>query len=124
VAKYYHLIFTRKLITKALGEEQVHGTLRKALGSLDLRTIGVGAIIGAKDAGPAIVLSSLLSGMACAFAALCYSELASMIPVVGSAYTYSYVALGEIVAWIIGWDIVLEYIIGSSPWPRYGRARP
>src|SRR5205823_7310505 len=69
--------------------------------------------LGRPGAGPAIVLSFIFAGLACAFAALCYAELASMIPVSGSAYTYSYATLGEIVAWIIGWDLILEYAVGN-----------
>ncbi len=124
VARINHSFLARKPISRAL-EEESHGTkLRKSLSSMDLLAIGIGAIIGAgifvlsgigaHDAGPAVILSFLLSGIACAFAALCYSEMASMIPVAGSAYTYAYVTMGEIVAWIIGWDLILEYILGAS----------
>ncbi|MCA9669835.1 MAG: amino acid permease, partial [Myxococcales bacterium] len=99
--------------------------MHRALGALDLTAIGVGGIIGAgifvltgqaaaQYAGPAIVLSFLLAGLACGFAGLCYAELASMIPVAGSAYTYSYATLGEVVAWFIGWDLVLEYVVGAA----------
>ena len=99
--------------------------LKKSLGALDLTLLGIGCIIGtgifvltgvaaAKYAGPAIMLSFVLAGLVCAFAALCYAELAAMVPVAGSAYTYSYGALGEIIAWIIGWDLALEYTVGAS----------
>ncbi|MDQ6690787.1 MAG: amino acid permease, partial [Gemmatimonadota bacterium] len=99
--------------------------LRRALGALNLTTLGIGAIIGAgifvltgtaaaKFAGPAIVLSFIVSGFGCLFAGLCYAEFASMIPIAGSAYTYGYATLGEFVAWIIGWDLILEYLFGAS----------
>lgn len=99
--------------------------LKQTLSAKDLTVLGVGAIIGAgifvltgiaaaKYAGPAIVVSFVLAGIACALAALCYSELASMIPVSGSAYSYAYATMGELMAWIIGWDLVLEYALASS----------
>src|SRR5690606_1965192 len=103
-----------------------HGgkALRRTLTAVDLTMLGIGAIIGtgifvltgtaaANQAGPAITISYLIAGMACAFAALCYAEFASMIPIAGSAYTYAYATLGEIVAWMIGWDLILEYAVGS-----------
>ena len=103
-----------------------HGgkSLKRTLTAFDLTLLGIGAIIGtgifvltgtaaANQAGPAIVLSYLAAGLACAFAALCYAEFASMIPIAGSAYTYAYATLGEIVAWMIGWDLILEYAVGS-----------
>src|SRR5205823_4992754 len=100
-------------------------TLKRALGPINLITLGIGAIIGAgifvltgaaaaQYAGPAIVLSYVLAGIACAFAGLCYAEFASLIPIAGSAYTYGYATLGEIFAWIIGWDLVLEYAFGAA----------
>src|SRR6478752_3939603 len=100
-------------------------TLKRALGALNLTTLGIGAIIGAgifvltgtaaaQYAGPAIVISFIVSGLGCLFAGLCYSEFASMIPVAGSAYTYAYATLGEFIAWIIGWDLMLEYLFGAS----------
>ncbi|HEY6339798.1 MAG TPA: amino acid permease [Candidatus Sulfotelmatobacter sp.] len=100
-------------------------SLRRALGPINLLTLGIGAIIGAgifvitgqaaaQFAGPAILLSFVLAGIACAFAGLCYAEFASMIPIAGSAYTYSYATLGELVAWIIGWDLILEYAFGAA----------
>jgi len=106
------------------GGEHGHG-LRRALGPLNLVTLGIGAIIGAgifvitgqaaaQFAGPGILISFILAGIACAFAGLCYAEFASMIPIAGSAYTYSYATLGELIAWIIGWDLILEYAFGAA----------
>src|SRR5437762_12420562 len=117
-------LFVRKDI-RALLAEAGSGTLRRELGPLALVTLGIGAVIGAgifvltgnvasQNAGPALTLSMVLAGFACAFAGLCYAELASMIPVAGSAYTYAYATMGELVAWIIGWDLVLEYSLSSS----------
>ena len=99
--------------------------LKKNLGALDLTVFGVGVIIGAgifvytgmvaaTNAGPAIALSFVIAGVACALAALCYAEFASTVPVAGSAYTFSYATLGELVAWIIGWDLVLEFTVGAA----------
>jgi APA family basic amino acid/polyamine antiporter len=103
-----------------------HGgkALKRSLTALDLTLLGIGAIIGtgifvltgtaaANQAGPAIMMSYLAAGIACGFAALCYAEFASMVPIAGSAYTYAYASLGEIVAWLIGWDLILEYAVGS-----------
>lgn len=103
-----------------------HGgkALRRSLSAWDLTLLGIGAIIGtgifvltgtaaANQAGPAITMSYLAAGVACAFAALCYAEFSSMVPIAGSAYTYAYASLGEIVAWLIGWDLILEYAVGS-----------
>jgi APA family basic amino acid/polyamine antiporter len=106
------------------GDEHGHG-LKRALGPLNLVSLGIGAIIGAgifvitgqaaaQFAGPAIILSFILAGLACGFAGLCYAEFASMIPIAGSAYTYSYATLGELIAWIIGWDLILEYAFGAA----------
>jgi APA family basic amino acid/polyamine antiporter len=121
-------LWTKKSIAvlqaEAAGESTEH-TLRRALGALNLTTLGIGAIIGAgifvltgtaaaQYAGPAIVLSFIVSGLGCLFAGLCYAEFASMIPIAGSAYTYGYATLGEFVAWIIGWDLILEYLFGAS----------
>src|SRR5215475_5017437 len=100
-------------------------TLRRCLTATNLVTLGIGAIIGAgifvltghaaaANAGPAIVLSFVLGGIACAFAGLCYAEMASTVPIAGSAYTYAYATLGELVAWIIGWDLILEYALGAA----------
>lgn len=105
---------------KATGEH----TLKRTLGPLSLTALGVGAVIGAgifvlsglgaHYAGPSLMLSFVLSGVGCAFAGLCYAEFAAMIPLAGSAYTYAYAALGEFIAWIIGWDLTLEYAMGAS----------
>src|SRR5271166_5404226 len=100
-------------------------SLKRALGPVNLITLGIGAIIGAgifvltgsaaaQYAGPAIVLSFVLAGLGCVFAGLCYSEFATLIPIAGSAYTYGYATLGELFAWIIGWDLILEYALGAS----------
>ena len=105
-------------------EESEH-QLRKELGPVQLTVFGVGVILGTgifvltgeaagEKAGPAIALSFVFSGIACALAALCYAEFASTVPVAGSAYTFSYASLGEIVAWIIGWDLILELALGAS----------
>src|SRR5258705_2254258 len=99
--------------------------LKRALTPLNLITLGIGAIIGAgifvltgqaaaAHSGPAVPISMAIVGVACAFAGLCYAEMASAVPVAGSAYTYSYATMGEIVAWIIGWDLVLEYAAGAA----------
>ena len=96
----------------------------RTLTAFDLTLLGIGAIIGtgifvltgtaaANQAGPAIVLSYVMAGLACGFAALCYAEFAAMIPIAGSAYTYAYATLGEVFAWMIGWDLILEYAVGS-----------
>jgi APA family basic amino acid/polyamine antiporter len=116
--------WTRKPI-EVLIREMEGSRLNRALGPVALTALGIGATVGAgiyvltgeaahNYAGPSLMLSFLLAGLGCGFAALCYSELASMVPVAGSAYTYAYATLGELVAWIIGWDLVLEYAIGSS----------
>ncbi|HEX6589474.1 MAG TPA: amino acid permease [Longimicrobiales bacterium] len=109
----------------SLQAEADAGTLHRALGPVHLTALGIGAVIGAgifvltgqvaaEYAGPAVVLSFVLAGFACAFAGLCYAEFASMIPVAGSAYTYAYATLGELFAWIIGWDLILEYAVSAS----------
>jgi APA family basic amino acid/polyamine antiporter len=111
-------------LTQEAAETGEH-SLKRALGPVNLVTLGIGAIIGAgifvitgqaaaQFAGPAIIISFVLAGLACAFAGLCYAEFASLIPVAGSAYTYSYATLGELVAWIIGWDLILEYAFGAA----------
>jgi APA family basic amino acid/polyamine antiporter len=119
-------LFAKKNLHALMAEaEGEHGGLRRALGPMNLVSLGIGAIIGAgifvitgtaaaQFAGPAIVLSFILAGIACGFAGLCYAEFASMIPIAGSAYTYSYATLGELVAWIIGWDLILEYAFGAA----------
>jgi len=118
-------LFERKPLALLLEEAKGENRLRRILGPVTLTSLGVGAIIGtgifvltgvgAHDkAGPALTLSFTIAGIACVFAALCYAEFASMVPVAGSAYTYAYATLGELFAWIIGWDLVLEYAVGSS----------
>ena len=122
-----------EMIMEESSESGEH-SLKRALGVTNLITLGIGAIIGAgifvltgaaaaQYAGPAIVLSFVLAGIACAFAGLCYSEFASLIPIAGSAYTYGYATLGEVFAWIIGWDLILEYAFGAatvaSGWSGY-----
>ena len=114
-----------KSIEQLVSDVETGGkALRRSLTAWDLTLLGVGAIIGtgifvltgtaaANQAGPAIMLSYLAAGLACAFAALCYAEFASMVPIAGSAYTYAYASLGEMVAWLIGWDLILEYAVGS-----------
>jgi APA family basic amino acid/polyamine antiporter len=112
------------MLSKEAGEVGEH-TLRRSLGALNLITLGIGAIIGAGifvltgqaaalHSGPAVALSFVLAGVVCAFAGLCYAEFASIIPIAGSAYTYGYATLGEFVAWIIGWDLGLEYGFGAA----------
>src|SRR5918994_6442454 len=119
-----HLLKT-KSIEQLVGDvEAGHKALRRTLTAWDLTLLGIGAIIGtgifvltgtaaANQAGPAIVVSYMAAGLACGFAALCYAEFAAMIPIAGSAYTYSYATLGEVFAWMIGWDLILEYAVGS-----------
>ena len=111
-------------LLKTESSEEGEHTLKRSLGPVNLITLGIGAIIGAGifvltgqaaalHAGPAIALSFIIAGITCAFAGLCYAEFASIIPIAGSAYTYGYATLGELVAWIIGWDLVLEYAVGA-----------
>ena len=116
-------LFRRKILTHILEELDIEQhRLHRALNAFDLTVLGIGAIIGvgifvltgvaaANYAGPGVILSFVVSGLACAFAGLCYAELASSIPVAGSAYNYAYATMGEMVAWIIGWDLILEYIV-------------
>jgi len=122
-------IFTRKSVADFEADVSFGGGLKKTLGKWHLTALGVGATIGAgifattgtaivgdplrPGAGPAIVFSFLLTAVACGFAALCYAEFAAMVPIAGSAYTYAYAALGEFVAWIIGWDLIIEYAVGN-----------
>lgn len=112
------------MLAEEAGEEGEH-TLKRSLSALNLVTLGIGAVIGAGiftltgqaaalHAGPAVSLSFVFAGITCAFAGLCYAEFASIIPIAGSAYTYGYATLGELVAWIIGWDLTLEYAFGAS----------
>jgi APA family basic amino acid/polyamine antiporter len=120
-------LFARKPLELLLHESTEEGdhTLHRVLGPWSLTALGIGAIIGAgifvltgeaayRNAGPAVVLSFVAAGTACAFAALCYAEFASLIPIAGSAYTYGYATLGELFAWIIGWDLILEYALAAS----------
>jgi APA family basic amino acid/polyamine antiporter len=117
-------IFQTKTLEQLTGDIDKSKGLKRTLTALDLTLLGIGAIIGtgifvltgtaaANQAGPAIAVSYVMAGLACGFAALCYAEFASMIPVAGSAYTYAYATLGEVVAWMIGWDLILEYAVGS-----------
>src|SRR3954447_25920626 len=119
----------KKALADATVDDESPGRLKRTLGPLDLTALGIGAIIGAGifsstgtavagggghiGAGPALIVSYVITAVACGFAALCYAELASLIPIAGSAYTYSYVTLGEFLAWIIGWDLILEYAVGN-----------
>lgn len=127
-------MFAVKSIKLLEAEMASENRLRRVLGPVSLTALGVGAIIGAgifvltglaahDHAGPGLILSFIVAGLGCAFAALCYAEFASMIPVAGSAYTYAYATLGELLAWIIGWDLVLEYGMASSTvaygWSKY-----
>jgi APA family basic amino acid/polyamine antiporter len=121
-----NLLATKPLdMLLAEASEEGEHSLKRALGPINLITLGIGAIIGAgifvltghaaaANAGPAIVFSYVLAGVGCAFAGLCYAEFASLIPIAGSAYTYGYATLGEIFAWIIGWDLILEYAFGAA----------
>ncbi len=129
-------LFVRKPMAALMSEAAETGehTLKRTLGAGGLVALGIGAIIGAglfsitgmaaaSHAGPAITISFVVAGLGCLFAGLCYAEFASMIPVAGSAYTYSYATMGEFMAWIIGWDLVLEYAVGAATvgisWSRY-----
>lgn len=129
-------LFVKKPMNVLLNEAEDTGshTLKKTLGASGLVALGIGAIIGAglfsitgmaaaNHAGPAITISFVVAALGCLFAGLCYAEFASMIPVAGSAYTYSYATMGEFIAWIIGWDLVLEYAVGAATvgisWSRY-----
>src|SRR4051812_33774392 len=129
-------LFATKPIDKLMAEAQEVGehSLKRSLGPVNLIALGIGGIIGAglfvrtaaaiaDRAGPSVVLAFIVAGIGCAFAGLCYAEFASMIPVAGSAYTYSYATMGELVAWIIGWDLILEYAVAAatvaSSWSQY-----
>jgi len=129
-------LFKVKSIDRLMAEaaQTGEGTLKRTLGPVALVALGIGAIIGAglfvrtaaaiaDRAGPSVVLAFIVAGIGCAFAGLCYAEFASMVPVAGSAYTYSYATMGEFVAWIIGWDLVLEYAVGAATvaiaWSEY-----
>src|SRR4026208_822675 len=129
-------LFARKPLERLMAESQDVGehSLKRSLGPINLVMLGIGAIIGAglfvrtaaaiaDRAGPSVVLAFIVAGLGCAFAGLCYAEFSSMIPVAGSAYTYSYATMGELVAWIIGWDLILEYAVGAATvaiaWSEY-----
>src|SRR4051794_14696401 len=126
-------LFATKPVDKLVADTKEGTTLTRAVGLLDLTALGIGAIIGTGifvilgevvgDAGPAIILSFVLAGVTCVFSALSYAELASTIPVSGSAYTYGYATMGELVAWIIGWDLILEYAVSVAAiavgWGQY-----
>src|SRR3954466_10363320 len=119
-------LFVRKPLKSLLAEAADNEKgLKKTLGPWSLVALGIGAVIGAglfsitggaaaTNAGPAITISFIVAGLGCAFAGLCYAEFSSMIPIAGSAYTYSYATMGEFIAWIIGWDLVLEYAVGAA----------
>ncbi len=129
-------LFVKKPINVLMGEAQAEGstTLKRTLGPGNLIALGIGAIIGAglfvrtaaaaaQHAGPSVTIGFIVAAVGCAFAGLCYAEFASMIPVAGSAYTYSYATMGEFIAWIIGWDLILEYGVGAATvgiaWSEY-----
>lgn len=127
-------LFARKPIKLLLAEMDGEQRLRRVLGPISLTSLGIGCVIGAgifvvtgiaahDKAGPSLILSFVVAGIACIFAALCYGEFAAMVPVAGSAYTYAYATLGELFAWIIGWDLVLEYAVGAASvahgWSKY-----
>ncbi len=128
-------LFVKKPMSILMAEaSDTEKSLKKTLGPWSLIALGIGAVIGAglfsitglaaaTNAGPAITISFIVAGFGCAFAGLCYAEFASMIPVAGSAYTYSYATMGEFIAWVIGWDLVLEYAVGAATvaisWSRY-----
>jgi APA family basic amino acid/polyamine antiporter len=118
-------LFRRRRVADLQAEMLADRSLKRALGPVNLTALGIGAIVGAgifvltgqaaaKYAGPAIVYSFMLAGVACTFAGLCYAEFSAMIPISGSAYTYGYATLGEFVAWIIGWDLILEYLFAAG----------
>lgn len=129
-------LFASKRLDVLLHEMESDNRLKRTLGPINLTALGVGAVIGAgifaatgaaanHVAGPALMVSYIVAGLACIFAALCYAEFASMAPVAGSAYTYAYVTMGELFAWIIGWDLVLEYAVGAATvansWSSYSQ---
>jgi APA family basic amino acid/polyamine antiporter len=118
-------LFVKKPVASLLADCETNNPLKRSLGAKSLVALGIGAIIGAgiftltgvaaaTHAGPAMVYSFILAAFGCAFAGICYSEFSTMIPIAGSAYTYSYATLGELVAWIIGWALVLEYAVGAA----------
>src|SRR5262245_55288798 len=120
-------LWVRKSISALQEEakESHEGSLKRTLSATSLVSLGIGAIIGAgffvltghaaaENAGPAVALSFVLGGIVCAFAGLCYAEMASTVPIAGSAYTYAYATMGEFIAWLIGWDLILEYAVGAT----------
>src|ERR1700730_8769727 len=119
-------LWTRKTIQELEARsEEGHHKLHRTLTPFSLILLGIGCIIGAglfsitgiaaaENAGPAIVIAFIIAALGCAFSSICYSELSSMIPIAGSAYTFAYATLGELIAWIIGWDLILEYAVGAS----------
>src|SRR5512135_1955003 len=130
VASMLRQLFRTKSLDAILKEgEAPQHQLKRVLGSFDVVMLGIGAIIGAgifatigtaaagdaarPGAGPALMLSFVLTAVACGFTAFCYAEFASMVPISGSAYTYAYATLGEVIAWIIGWDLIIEYAVGN-----------
>jgi APA family basic amino acid/polyamine antiporter len=137
IVQWFRHFLLRLFARKQLSDLQAQADaseLKRALNWLELIGLGIGAIIGtgifvltglaaANSAGPAVVLSFVVAGIAATFAALSYAELASMIPISGSAYTYTYATMGELIAWIIGWDLILEYLVGAATvsvgWSRY-----
>ena len=129
-------IFAKKPLAVLLGEANSsgHGALKRTLGAGNLVALGVGAIIGAglfvrtaaaaaQASGPGVTLAFILAAFGCVFAGLCYAEFAAMIPIAGSAYTYAYTTMGEFVAWIIGWALIMEYALGAATvsiaWSEY-----
>src|SRR5258706_13111976 len=123
------LLRTKSLDAILKDGEATQHQLKRALGAFDVVMLGIGAIIGAgifatigtaaagdatrPGAGPALIVSFVITAVACGFAALCYAEFAAMVPISGSAYTYAYATLGELIAWIIGWDLIIEYAVGN-----------
>src|SRR5437763_2812654 len=139
---FFRQLFYTKSLDELVAETQEEGhQLKKVLGPLNLIALGIGAIIGAgifatvgtaaagdasrPGAGPSLMISFVITAVVCGFAALCYAEFASMVPISGSAYTYSYATLGELIAWIIGWDLIIEYALGNVAvaisWANYFR---
>src|SRR3954468_14192026 len=130
-------LLRKKSLTELMqdhGEVAGEHSLKRTLTATSLVLLGIGAIIGAgifvrtaaaaaNNAGPSVTLAFIVAGIGCALAGLCYAEFASMIPIAGSAYTYSYATMGELIAWIIGWDLVLEYAVGAATvaiaWSEY-----
>ncbi len=127
-------LFRKKTGMLPHGENGTTGHLKRTMGAFDLTMLGVGCIIGtgifvitgkaaAENAGPGLMISFVIAGIACVLAALCYAELSSTVPAAGSAYAYSYIVFGEILAWVLGWDLILEYGVAaasvSSGWSAY-----